>query len=137
MAETGFHQHLYVFAQFVWYQYIFERFPFLGDFQFAVVVTALIVVIIFDEVAVKQAVFCQDLLGDDQYAPRVEPLVDAPDQFLPVDGAHELQRKAKNNSRSIFDDTILMQIGILKRTEERRGGKEGVSPCKSRVSAKH
>ena len=75
MTEALVTQEIDILAEFVRNEYIFQRFPFLGNFQFTVIIAAFVVVVILDKVAVEIAFFGQDFLHQNKDTAGVESVI--------------------------------------------------------------
>jgi len=75
MSETTIAKQGNVFTEFIGDQHIFQRFSFLSDLHFTIMIAALVILIVFDKIAVEFAFFRQYFFYQDQCATGIETIV--------------------------------------------------------------
>src|SRR5688572_12274296 len=82
---------------------VLQRLALLRDFQIAVALAALHLVVVIDEQPVERGMLAEDLLDEQEAAVVVEPAVDARDDRLAIERPDELQRQNHEGHRRILD----------------------------------
>src|SRR4030095_2601179 len=115
LVETHAPEQSLVLFEAVRNEHVFERLPLLGDLHLAVPLPALHLIVVIDEEAVEHGVLTQPLLHQQEAAVVIESLVQARDQRLSIQRAHELQRPDPQRKRRVVDMQTVVQVVELER----------------------
>src|SRR5574339_1142374 len=98
---------------------VLERLALLRDFDFAVAVALLHLVVVVDEEAVENRMFPQNLLDEDQAAAFVEVAVDPRDESVTIQRPHELERQDHQRNRRVLEAHAVVEVLVPERVAPR------------------
>ena len=91
-------------------EHVLERLPLLRDFDIAIALATLHLVVVVDEQPVEERMLAENLLNQDQAAVRIQPAVDARQQRFAMHRPDELERQDEQRYRGILEVNRFVQI---------------------------